>query len=91
MWNGCLTANLNINHLSGKEVAQTLIATEKKKRIYRLATSLEVLDAALEKRRKVLLTVIPTREYYQVTSGIKLLDPHAFFLACDAYQVEGGK
>lgn len=54
-------------------------------------TVFDVKGGFLEKKRKVLLTVVPSREYYQVTSGIKVLDQDAFFLACDAYQVEGGK
>ena len=40
---------------------------------------------------KVILTVIPTRDYFRVTEGIKEIDNKAFFLACDAYEVEGGK
>lgn len=44
-----------------------------------------------ERKNKVLLTVIPTREYFLLTEGIKELDPEAFFLVCDAYEVRGGK
>lgn len=44
-----------------------------------------------ERKNKVLLTVIPTREYFLLTEGIKELDPAAFFLVCDAYEVRGGK
>lgn len=40
---------------------------------------------------KVILTVIPTRDYFRVTEGIKEIDKKAFFLACDAYEVKGGK
>ena len=43
-----------------------------------------------ERKNKVLLTVIPTREYFLLTEGIKELDPDAFFLVCDAYEVRGG-
>jgi len=39
---------------------------------------------------KVLLTVVPTKEYFQVTEGIKLIDPGAFFVVSDSYQVSGG-
>lgn len=62
--------------------------------IEKLGHSVTVFDVKggfLEKKRKVLLTVIPTREYFSVTEGIKTVDSNAFFLACDAYQVEGGK
>ena len=41
--------------------------------------------------RKVLLSVIPTREYFKVTEGIKLIDKDVFFVATDSYEVIGGK
>lgn len=59
--------------------------------LHHSVTVFDVKGGFLEKKRKVLLTVVPSREYFQVTSGIKVLDDAAFFLACDAYQVEGGK
>lgn len=54
-------------------------------------TVFDVKGGFLEKKKRVLLTVIPSREYYRVTEGIKLLDKEAFFVVTDAYQVEGGK
>ncbi len=54
-------------------------------------TTFDVKGAFLEKKRKVLLAVIPSREYFKVTEGIKLIDNKAFFVVTDAYQVEGGK
>ena len=57
----------------------------------RTVTIFNVKGGFLEKRRKVLLVVIPTREYFKFTAGIKLIDKDAFFLASDAYQVQGGK
>lgn len=44
-----------------------------------------------DRKEKILLTVIPTREYFQMTEGIKEIDSNAFFLACDAYEVRGGR
>ena len=41
--------------------------------------------------KPVLLLVIPTRDYYKVTEGIKLIDPGVFFVVEDAYEVKGGK
>ena len=32
-----------------------------------------------------------TREYFKLTEGIKLIDNEAFFVATDAYQVEGAR
>lgn len=54
-------------------------------------TIFNVRGGFLRKKRNVLLTVIPSKEYFVMTEGIKEIDPNAFFLACDAYQVEGGK
>lgn len=55
------------------------------------ATIFEVKGAYQNKKRKMILSVIPTREYFQVTESIKLLDPDVFYLVNDAYEVKGGK
>lgn len=54
-------------------------------------TTFDVKGGFLEKNRKVMLTVIPSREYYKVTEGIKEIDKTAFFVVTDSYQVEGAK
>lgn len=54
-------------------------------------TTFDVKGGFLEKKRKVLLSVIPSREYYRVTEGIKMLDDEAFFVVTDSYEVIGGK
>ncbi len=54
-------------------------------------TTFNVNGGFLKKRDNVLLTVVPSREYFMATEGIKEIDPDAFFLVCDAYQVEGGR
>ena len=61
------------------------------KNMHHGVTIFNVKGAFLEKRRKVLLVIIPTREYFRVTEGIKLIDKDVFFVVTDAYQVEGGK
>lgn len=55
------------------------------------ATIFDVKGAFLEKKRRVILTVVPSREYFKVTEGIKLIDDKAFFVVTDSYQVAGGK
>ena len=54
-------------------------------------TIFDVKGGFLEKKRKVLLVVIPSKEYYKLTEGIKLLDKDAFFVVTDAYEVSGAK
>lgn len=54
-------------------------------------TTFDVKGGYLEKKRHVILTVIPSREYYKVKEGIKQIDNEAFFVVSDSYQVEGAK
>lgn len=54
-------------------------------------TVFDVRGGFLEQKKKILLTVIPSREYYKVTAGIKKIDKKVFFVVTDAYQVEGAK
>ena len=61
------------------------------KQLNHTITTFEVKGAFLESKRKMMLTVIPSREYYRVTEGIKAIDENAFFLVTDSYQVEGAK
>ena len=39
----------------------------------------------------LLMAVIPTREYYQLTEGIKMIDKDAFYIITDTYHVFGGE
>ena len=54
-------------------------------------TTFDVKGAFQEKKRKIMLTVIPTREHYKLTEGIKEIDKDAFFVVTDSYQVQGAK
>ena len=54
-------------------------------------TIFDVKGGFKEKKRNVILTVIPTKEYYKMTAGIKEIDKDAFFLAVDSYEVVGAK
>lgn len=54
-------------------------------------TLFKVQGGFLDKKEDVLMTVIPTRDYFRLTEGIKPIDPEAFFVAMDAYEVKGGK
>lgn len=54
-------------------------------------TVFDVKGGFHDNNRKVILTVIPSREYYRVTENIKEIDKDVFFLVTDSYQVEGAK
>lgn len=53
-------------------------------------TEYDVKGGFLSKKRKVIMTVIPNREYFKLKEGIKEIDKKAFFIVTDAYQVYGG-
>lgn len=40
--------------------------------------------------QKMIMCIIPTKEYFKVKEGINQIDPNAFFLVTDAYEVSGG-
>lgn len=40
--------------------------------------------------QKVIMCIIPTKEYFVAKEGIHSIDPNAFFLVTDAYEVYGG-
>lgn len=40
--------------------------------------------------QKVIMCIIPTREYFIVKEGIEEIDSNAFFIVTDAYEVSGG-
>lgn len=40
--------------------------------------------------QKVIMCIVPTKEYYKFKEGIKLIDKDAFFIVTDAYEVSGG-
>ena len=54
-------------------------------------TILKGEGAYLNKKEDVILSIIPTREYFEITESIKLIDPDVFYIVSDAYEVKGGK
>lgn len=44
-----------------------------------------------KERQNVLMCVLPTKDYYRLTEGIHEIDPEAFFVVTDAYEVFGGE
>lgn len=41
--------------------------------------------------KKVIMCIVPTKEYFLLKEGIHSIDPKAFFLVTDAYEVYGGE
>lgn len=54
-------------------------------------TIFDVKGGLMEQKRKILMTVIPNREYFKLKEGIKEIDENAFFIVTDSYQVYGGE
>lgn len=54
-------------------------------------TVFDVKGGIFERKRKIILSVIPTNEYYRVTEMIKEIDQDAFFIVTDSYEVNGAK
>ncbi len=75
-----------INTYKDKEVKDYLI-----KELNHTVTIFDVKGGFLKKKRSVLLAVIPTREYFKLKEGIYQIDPQAFFVVTDAYEVKGGR
>ena len=40
--------------------------------------------------KKMIMCIIPTKEYYLFKEGISNIDPKAFFVVTDSYEVSGG-
>lgn len=54
-------------------------------------TVFDVKGGVFERKRKIILSVIPTKEYYRVAEVIKEIDNDAFFIVTDSYEVNGAK
>ena len=54
-------------------------------------TIFKVEGAYTNQKREVIFTIVPTREYFQITESIKLLDKNVFYVVSDAYETKGAK
>ncbi len=59
------------------------------KSLNRGITEIEAKGGYTGSNKKILLCAIPTREYFLATEGIKKLDPNAFVIATDTYEIQG--
>lgn len=74
------------------------IITEKEKEVkeYLLenighgVTEFDVVSGYLNKKGSVLMTAVPTKEYFKTSQGIKEIDKNAFFVVTDSYQMSNG-
>ena len=60
---------------------------------YKLGHGITILDGRggyTGNNQKVIMCTVPTKDYFIVKEGIKKIDPEAFFLVTDAYEVQGG-
>lgn len=58
-----------------------------------LSSGVTVLDGRggyTGNHQKVIMCIIPTKDYFIAKEGILSIDPNAFFLVTDAYEVSGG-
>lgn len=53
-------------------------------------TILEARGGYTGNMEKVIMCIVPTKEYYVFKEGIKMIDKNAFFIVTDAYEVSGG-
>lgn len=54
-------------------------------------TIFDVKSGYKNKNDNVLMTVLPTKDYYRLREGIKEIDKNAFFIVTDSYEVFGGE
>lgn len=53
-------------------------------------TVLEARGGYTGNMQKVIMCIVPTKEYYVFKEGIQMIDKEAFFIVTDAYEVSGG-
>lgn len=53
-------------------------------------TEFKALGGYNSENQTVLMSVVPTREYYRLKEGIHKIDKSAFFVVMDSYEVKGG-
>ena len=44
-----------------------------------------------KEKKSVIMTVLPTKDYYVLKEGIHKIDKEAFFIVTDSYEVFGGE
>lgn len=55
------------------------------------ATIFKAKGGEMRKNKNVIMTVIPTKNYYDLKDGIEKIDKEAFFIVTDSYELFGGE
>jgi len=53
-------------------------------------TEFDVVSGYLNEKGKMIMTAIPTKDYFKASVGIKAIDENAFFIVTDSYQLLNG-
>lgn len=53
-------------------------------------TEFNVISGYLNQKGKMLMTAVPTKDYFKTSTGIKDIDKDAFFIVTDSYQLLNG-
>ena len=61
------------------------------KRLHHGVTVMKATGGYKRKNENILMTVLPTSDYYELRRGIKHIDKDAFFIVTDSYEVFGGE
>ena len=69
-----------------KEVKEFLL-----NQLHHGVTEIESHGAFTGHKQKILLSTLPTKKYFLAKEGILMIDPKAFFIVTDAYEVRGGE
>ena len=73
--------------ITSKEDVKAYIINELKHGV----TEFKATGGYKQEEQTVLMTVLPTKDYWQLKDGIKKLDPKAIYIITDTYEVFGGK
>jgi len=60
-------------------------------KLHHTATIIDARGGYSNKKNKIIMATIPTKEYFMVKEVVYELDKNAFFLITDTYEVQGGK
>ena len=96
----CISSYITDHVIIGVSRAKTFyIVTDKESEVKELVinklshtvTEISAKGGYTNKNKKLLMTVIPTKEYFILKEAVQTLDNDAFFLITDTYEVSSGK